>query len=41
MGKVTNGIRNAQAAAPVGGQVMANAGVFDKVVNGCGSEVFS
>lgn len=34
MGKVTNGIRNAQAAAPVGGQVMANAGVFDKVVNG-------
>ncbi len=34
LGKVTNGIRNAQAAAPVGGQVMANAGVFDKVVNG-------
>ncbi len=34
MGKVTNGIRNAQAAAPVGGQVMANASVFDKVVNG-------
>lgn len=34
MGKVTNGIRNAQAAAPVGGQIMANAGVFDKVVNG-------
>ena len=34
MGKVTNGIRNAQAAAPVGGQVMAGAGVFDKVVNG-------
>ena len=34
LGKVTNGIRNAQAASPVGGQVMANAGVFDKVVNG-------
>lgn len=34
MGKVTNGIRNAQAAAPVGGQVMASAGVLDKVVNG-------
>jgi hypothetical protein len=34
LGKVTNGIRSAQAAAPVGGQVMANAGVFDKVVNG-------
>ncbi|QDP67497.1 MAG: putative DNA transfer protein [Prokaryotic dsDNA virus sp.] len=37
MGKVTNGIRNAQAAAPVGGQVMANAGVLDKVVNGVAS----
>lgn len=37
MGKVTNGIRNAQAAAPVGGQVMANAGVLDKVVNGIAS----
>ena len=37
MGKVTNGIRNAQAAAPVGGQIMANAGVLDKVVNGVAS----
>lgn len=34
MGKVTNGIRNAQAAAPVGGQVMANSNVFNKVANG-------
>lgn len=34
LGKVTNGIRNAQASAPIGGQVMANAGVLDKVVNG-------
>jgi len=34
LGKVTNGIRNAQSAAPIGGQVMANAGVLDKVVNG-------
>jgi hypothetical protein len=34
LGKVTNGIRNAQAAAPIGGQVMASAGVLDKVVNG-------
>ena len=37
MGKVTNGIRNAQASAPIGGQVMANAGVLDKVVNGIAS----
>jgi len=34
LGKVTNGIRNAQSSAPIGGQVMANAGVLDKVVNG-------
>ena len=34
MGKVTNGIRNAQAAAPIGGQVMASSKVLDKVVNG-------
>lgn len=34
LGKVTNGIRNAQSAAPIGGQVMANTGVFDKVTNG-------
>tara|TARA_R110000765_G_scaffold111260_4_gene202975 strand:- start:1851 stop:3959 length:2109 start_codon:yes stop_codon:yes gene_type:complete len=37
MGKVTNGIRNAQAAAPVGGQVMASSKVLDKVVNGVAS----
>ena len=37
LGKVTNGIRNAQSAAPVGGQVMANAGVFTKVTNGIAS----
>ena len=41
MGKVTNGIRNAQAAAPVGGQIMANAGVFDKVVNGVAQRFLS
>ena len=34
MGKVTNGIRSAQAAAPVGGQVMASSKVLDKVING-------
>lgn len=41
LGKVTNGIRNAQSAAPVGGQVMANAGVFDKVVNGVAQRFLS
>lgn len=41
LAKVSNGIRNAQAAAPVGGQVMANAGVFDKVVNGVASRFLS
>jgi hypothetical protein len=37
MGRVTNGIRSAQTAAPVGGQVMANRKVFDRVVNGVAS----
>jgi len=37
MGKVTNGIRDAQAAAPIGGQVMASSKVLDKVVNGVAS----
>ena len=41
LGKVTNGIRNAQAAAPVGGQVMANAGVFSKVTNGIANRFLS
>ena len=41
LGKVTNGIRNAQSAAPVGGQVMANAGVFAKVTNGIASRFLS
>lgn len=34
LGKVTNGIRDAQNAAPVGGQVMAASGVLDKLTNG-------
>lgn len=41
LAKVSNGIRNAQAAAPIGGQVMANAGVFDKVVNGVANRFLS
>ena len=41
MGKVTNGIRNAQAAAPIGGQVMASTKVLDKVVNGVASRFLS
>ncbi len=41
MGKVANGIRNAQAAAPVGGQVMASTKVLDKVVNGFASRFLS
>ena len=34
LGRVTNGIRDAQSAAPIGGQVMASANVFDQAVNG-------
>lgn len=41
LGKVSNGIRDAQAAAPVGGQIMASQGVFDKVVNGFSRRVLS
>ena len=41
MGKVTNGIRNAQSAAPIGGQIMANSGVLDKVVNGVATRFLS
>ena len=37
MGRVTNGIRNAQAASPIGGQVMASPKVLDRVVNGVAS----
>lgn len=37
LGRVSNGIRNAQAAAPIGGQIMASRNVFDKVVNGVAS----
>jgi len=38
LGKVTNGIRNAQATAPIGGQVLAGKGVLDKIVDGIGSK---
>tara|TARA_R110002020_G_scaffold467655_1_gene691390 strand:+ start:23844 stop:26072 length:2229 start_codon:yes stop_codon:yes gene_type:complete len=38
LGKVTNGIRNAQATAPIGGQVLAGKGVMDKIVDGIGSK---
>ena len=41
LGIVTNGIRNAQAAAPVGGQLMASSGVSAKVVNGVGRKILS
>jgi len=41
LGKVTNSIRNAQSAAPVGGQVMAAPGVMGKVVNGIASKFLS
>lgn len=41
LGKVTNGIRNAQAAAPVGGQLMASTGVASKAVNGVGRKILS
>jgi hypothetical protein len=41
IGRVTNGIRNAQAAAPVGGQIMASQNVFDKVVNGVAGRFLS
>tara|TARA_R110000868_G_scaffold210375_1_gene460386 strand:+ start:21220 stop:23253 length:2034 start_codon:yes stop_codon:yes gene_type:complete len=34
LGRVTNGIRDAQSAAPIGGQVMASSSVFDQAVNG-------
>lgn len=41
LAKVTNGIREAQAAAPIGGQIMAAQGVFDKVTNGFSQKVLS
>lgn len=41
LGKVANGIRNAQAAAPVGGQLMASTGVASKVINGVGKKLLS
>lgn len=41
LGKITNGIRSAQAAAPVGGQVMASSKVLDRVVNGIASRFLS
>jgi len=41
MGKVANGIRKAQAAAPVGGQVMASQNVVGKILDGVGSRFLS
>lgn len=41
MAKVANGIRDAQAAAPVGGQIMAAQGVFDKVANGFANRILT
>ena len=41
LGKVTNGIRKAQASAPIGGQVMASSGVLDKLANGFASRVLT
>ena len=41
LAKVANGIRDAQAAAPVGGQIMAAQGVFDKVTNGFTNRVLT
>ena len=41
MGRVTNGIRNAQAASPIGGQVMASPKVLDRVVNGAASRLLT
>jgi hypothetical protein len=41
LGRVSNGIRDAQAAAPVGGQIMASQNVFDKVVNGVAGRLLS
>jgi hypothetical protein len=41
LGKVTNGIRNAQAKAPIGGQIMANKNVMDKVIDGIGNKFLS
>lgn len=41
IGKVTNGIRNAQAAAPIGGQIMASTGVVSKVIDGVGRRLLS
>ncbi len=39
--KVTNCIRNAQATAPIGGQVLAGKGVLDKIVDGIGTKFLS
>ncbi len=41
LARVTNGIREAQAAAPIGGQIMAAQGVFDKVTNGFAKKVLT
>jgi hypothetical protein len=41
LGKVTNGIRNAQAAAPIGGQVMANQAVLSRLIDGLGRRFIS
>ena len=41
LGRVTNGVRNAQSKAPIGGQVMASAAVMDKVIDGIGRKVLS
>lgn len=41
LGRVTNGVRNAQSKQPVGGQLMASDAVMDKVVDGIGKNILS